>query len=178
MHLYIKFFKMELTSIIIGATLFVAILIPFIWMIMKNKKKEKQLVNELIEYAKTSNSNNCEIDNCAEIAIGYDKITNCAFFIKRKENLFYKQKVNLLEVQSCEVKKEISKTAVLGSKETRIEKLELKFNFKNNSSEVVEFFNIQGSIGMDGELKMIEKWCDTFKSEIGQLKKVILKSNN
>lgn len=165
---------MELSSIIIGVAFLALFILPFVWLNMKRNQNENELVTELNNYAKDSGSLNCVTEMCSNLVIGLDKTTNFVFFVKRLNNGFIKQKVDLSNVKSCSLKSETNENKVSDFHDIQIEKLELHFNTKDHSKSVIfTFFDIKDGSELTGETQLITKWAELCSAQLYPFKEVL-----
>ncbi|QVY64900.1 hypothetical protein [Polaribacter sp. Q13] len=148
---------MDLGTIIIGIICIVICALPFVLTNKNKKKKEKELLDLLKDFAKEHNSEITNHEIGEHYAIGIDESKNAISFLqktKEKNNLQY---VDLTTIKSCEISN-ISKS--LGKNETTLDKLNLKLNAidKNKPNVILEFYNSDISFQPVNEFDVIEKW--------------------
>lgn len=161
---------MEITlgSTIIGTITMIICALPFVMVNNSKKKREKIFLQSLLEIAA---QNNCQIyqhEILGNFAIGIDETKNFVFFysqIKDKEN---KQYVDMSETQSCKV---INTSRTFKNKDGNqkvIERLALSFvpTAKNKPEIIIEFFNADVSLRLNGELQLIEKWSNLINDRL------------
>ncbi|KUO68894.1 MAG: hypothetical protein APF83_02090 [Lutibacter sp. BRH_c52] len=151
---------MNLGTAIVGAIFIAIFMLPFIFMLIGRKKKEKQLRQSILAIA---NNHNCKISQqeiSDEFAIGLDETLNQLFFSKKTTGKEIAQHVNLAEIKSCNVIKTEHSTGNKQDSAKLIDKLDLRFSFldRKNPDISLVFYDSEENFGMDGEIQMIEKW--------------------
>jgi hypothetical protein len=153
---------MDFGTSLIGILFLLFCFIIFVILSRSNRKREKQLLQQLISLAKHNNSTISQHDIWKSSAIGIDKTANILFVICDINNQSNAHTINLSEVQRCRV---INTNKTINNNEdsyTVIGKVELAFSNrdKNKPEAIVEFYNIDNdNATLSGELQLSEKWC-------------------
>tara|TARA_R110002073_G_scaffold72537_1_gene177769 strand:+ start:810199 stop:810660 length:462 start_codon:yes stop_codon:yes gene_type:complete len=145
-------------SAIIGAVIIALCIFPFILMRRNSKKKQKQLLQELTNYA---NQYQCQVNKYeffSDFVIGLDETKNVAFFHKKSNEEIQDQHVNLGDIKECKI--------INNRNDGTIDSLKLSFiPIAKNATEILfEFFNIDVNIQPTGELQLIDKWSKNFNN--------------
>jgi L-cysteine desulfidase len=159
---------MDLGTTIIGIICVALCAMPFVLTIGIRKKKEKQLLESIKDLAKQKN---CEINHheiCGNYVIGIDEAKNFLFFQLNEKEKEKQQFVNLSTIKSCNV----SNINRIIKNNKIIERLNLEFTLfdKNRSNVVLEFYNVDLSCQLNGELQSIEKWNGLIKKRLDKNK--------
>jgi len=153
----IKKHKMDLGTTIIGIVCIILCALPFVLTNKNKKKKEKEVLNKLKEFAKQHNSEiyTHEVSEC--YAIGLNESKNAISFLQKTKEEMKFQFIDLNTIKNSEINN-ISKT--LRKNETTLDKLHLKLNAanKNKPSIVLEFYNSDINFQPGNEFDSIEKW--------------------
>lgn len=160
-------------TLIVGAIILAACILPFILMIRSRKKKEKQLLLSLTAIA---NNHNCKIslhELFVEFAIGLDEKANQLFFFRKTKEYETAQHINLAEVKFCKV---INSGHTIDNNDENnktIDKLELQFSFldKKKPDEFLVFYNSEENTHLSGEILTINKWVIILNDRLKQLQK-------
>ncbi|MHB1147880.1 MAG: hypothetical protein ACYC01_09835 [Lutibacter sp.] len=147
-------------TLIVGAIILVACILPFVLMIRSRKKKEKQLLLSLMAIA---NNHNCKITRhelFEEFGIGLDEKANKLFFFRKISENEIAKHINLADVKSCKVNKTSHSIGNSGENYNTIDRLELQFSFfdKKNQDEFLVFYNVDENTQLSGEIFTIENW--------------------
>jgi len=152
--------KMDLGSLIIGAIIVLLCILPFILIQIRNNKRDNK---KLLDLSNSAKEHDCKITRhefCGNYLIGMDEVNNFVFFHKIVEDRLIRQFVDLSAIEKSEV---VKATRTYTEKEGTahvIEKLELAFipNRKGGEVPLMEFYNEEVSLQLNGELQSIERW--------------------
>lgn len=141
---------------------------PFVLIAINNKKRKTNQLNSLKAIAIKQQGNISMHELHRDFAIGLDENANCLYFnrkIKDKETV---QFVHLSELSQCKL---IHSSRARNSKDNHdrlTEKLELCCLMSDRSKPdvVLEFYNIEDSMILTGELQTIEKWAGIVNSRL------------
>lgn len=151
---------MDLGSIIIGAIILAICIVPFIFMGRNRKKRERNTIQSLVNFANQQNCNISKHEICGDYIIGIDETKKFVFFIKQIKENVDKKHINLADIRNCMIDN-TSRTVTNNNNNLNvIDKLELSFiPFDKAMNEIkLEFFNADNSMMLVGELQSIEKW--------------------
>lgn len=153
---------------ITGAIFIAIFMLPFILMLNGRKKKEKKLLQSILAIA---NNHHCKISQqeaSEEFAIGLDEAENQLFFFKKTTDKEIAQHVNLKEIKSCKVIKAGAKTGNKDESYKTLDKLDLNFSFLDQKNPDISFtfYNSDENFGLNGEIKMIEKWANIVNARL------------
>ncbi|PQJ69291.1 hypothetical protein [Polaribacter butkevichii] len=154
---------MDLGTAIIGLICIAVCALPFVLTNNNKKKKQKELLNTLKDFAKKNGSEITQHEIGENYAIGVDTSKNTVSFLQKTKEKVSLQFVNLTTIKNCEINN-ISKS--LGKNETTLDKLILKLSAidKKKPSIVLEFYNSDISFQPGNEFDSIEKWNKTINS--------------
>lgn len=144
-----------MSSLIIGAIILAAILIPFIWYsIQKNKTGKKQInLFQEVGYKYSLNLENIQL--WKNKIIGIDTVVNKILFRIYQENSFDERLIDLNEQKSVELVR-INFNSANG--EGFVGELALKFVSKNNHIEQLYFYLAEEDLNLENELSLIQNW--------------------
>jgi lipopolysaccharide export LptBFGC system permease protein LptF len=165
---------MDLGTIVISLVIIIICSAPFVIMSIKNSKKEKRMLQNLVDIAAQKNNriNLHELWNNS--IIGMDSINATVFYARNIKDKEISQQINLAEVEKCRV---INSSRTLSNKNgnfTIVDKLELGFLFqdKNKNEAKLEFYNTDyDSLTLSSEFQSVQKWCKIFNNKIFELVK-------
>ncbi len=162
---------MNLGTAITGAIFIAIFMLPFIFMLNGRKKKEKQLLQSILNIA---NNHHCKITKqeiSEEFAIGLDETRNQLFFLKNTTDKEIKQHINLAEIKSCKVVKTGHADGNKDNSYKSIDKLDLHFSFlnKNHPDISLVFYDADENFGLNGEIQLIEKWANIVNDRLKNL---------
>jgi len=148
---------MNLGTIIIGIVCIVLCALPFVLTSRNKKKKEKQLLNALSDFAKQNNSEITKHEVNQYFAIGLDESKNTISFLRKTRDNNKFLFVDLTSIKKCEINN-ISKS--LNNNEKTIDKLNLNLSTFNKKEPniTLEFFNADLSFQLANEYDSIENW--------------------
>ncbi|MDO9595076.1 MAG: hypothetical protein Q7J19_08785 [Lutibacter sp.] len=151
---------MNLGTAIVGAIFIAIFMLPFIFMLNGRKKKEKQLMQSILNVASNHNCKISQQEINEEFAIGLDETLNHLFFFKKTKDKEIAQHIDLKEIKSCKVVKTDHATGNKEDSYKSIDKLDLHFSFLDRKNPDISFvfYDSEENFGMDGEIQMIEKW--------------------
>ena len=142
---------MDSTSLTIGIILLIVCVLPFILFSVKNRKKRKKRIQNLIKKAQENNATIQEKDDWNQSIIGIDKTNKMLFFSKKSEEFDKFISINISELLKCRIERTENKHNVL-------EKLELELTFASRPTIVLEFFNKNETRLILNEIEIIQKW--------------------
>lgn len=159
---------MDFYIIIKGAIVIALCFLPFIYMAMRNKKREKNFFQSLLNKAKQLNCNVTDYEVSGNIIIGLDDTNKELFFLKKINDEERFQHLNLKEIKNLRLNNSNRMTGSEKNPQKVLDKLQLVFTYKKAGTPDVtfEFFNSDESLIVNGELKLIEKWAKILDEEI------------
>lgn len=151
---------MDLQSIIIGVIVIALCFFPYVYMTKKGKKRDQQFFQLLLDKAKQLNCNITTHEVTGNIIIGIDDDKKELFFIKRIKNYERLQHLNLNEMKSVILNNVSRMVGEKVNKQKVIDKLQLIFTPIDTTKReiILEFYNSDETLVMNGELKLIETW--------------------
>ncbi|MDW7692652.1 hypothetical protein R9C00_12045 [Flammeovirgaceae bacterium SG7u.111] len=159
---------MDLGTAIVGMICIAVCAMPFALISRNIKKKEKQLLESIKELAKQHNHEITQHEICGNYVIGTDVSKNFLFFQLNTKKEVKQQFIDLSTIKSCNISN-ISRKTANGKVVERLD-LELIPKDKNMSVIVLEFYSIDLSFQLNGELQSIEKWNNLIKKQLTENK--------
>lgn len=159
---------MDLQSLIIGVITIALCFLPYVYFTKKNKKKDQQFFQLLLDKAKQLNCNLTNHEVTGNIIIGLDDEKKELFFLKRTRNYERLQHLNLSEMRSARLNNVSRMVGERDSKQKVIDKLQLIFTPIDTTKRdiVFEFYNSDETLVMNGELQLIETWSKIVTDKI------------
>jgi hypothetical protein len=152
---------METGTTIIGLVVILAIAIPFALLSFKKKKKGKEFLLKLNDFAKKNNCEISEFDHWDTSLIGIDNKAEKLFFMNYRADGIIEKIIPLDEIQRCRTINSSRTIKNQKQSSTVIDKIELAFTYrdKNKTDEVIEFYNsVFDGFVLSNELIITEKW--------------------
>ncbi|PRY91885.1 hypothetical protein BY457_12329 [Marinilabilia salmonicolor] len=163
---------MENSSIITLLVVIIVMVLLYVILRISQTKKKSRIKRELLDLAEKSNSTITDFDFWNNCEIGFDRNSGHLFFIRLKCGDKKNSILDLKEVSSCEMNKEVRTISSGKGKQSVIDKLELILNHKNREKTRLEFYNTEcDNLNLDGELQLTEKWADIVNNFIQTYKK-------
>lgn len=151
---------MDLGITAIGIITIAACVLPFVAMGRKRKKFTNSLLESLNNLASEHQSKLSEYEFGNDLVLGIDHDTNHFFFYKQNNWIEVAKTINLAKVKHCSsvVKNQTVKTNAEAYR--FIEKLEMKFSFKDSNGQdvLLEFYSNEVNMQLNNELQLLEKW--------------------
>ena len=159
---------MDLQSLIIGVIVIALCFFPYIYMTKKGKKRDQQFFQLLLDKANQLNCNLTSHEVTGNIIIGLDEEKKELFFLKRTRNYERLQHLNLSEMRSSRLNNVSRMVGDKNNKQKVIDKLQLIFTPLNSTKRdiILEFYNSDETLVMNGELKLIETWSKIVSDKI------------
>jgi hypothetical protein len=159
---------MDLGTIVIAAILVAICGMPFLLIGMNRNKRKKSMVRALRHVAALHHSTLSLYEICGDIALGLSESENTFIFLKKSGEQETSSCIRLSEVRHCTLSN-TSKTVKSKSGDYNvIEQLALHLVYKQaqKPEEVLEFYNLNGNLQLDGELQLLEKWTKIIKEQL------------
>jgi hypothetical protein len=155
---------MDLGTTLIGAIISIICLLPFVLMAVSRRKREKQLLQTLVDYANEYEGNITQHETVGDIIIGLDEKSNTVFFYTKNKIAETKQYIRLADYKKCNV---VSTTRDFNNSKV-IDTVELSFIpiEKTTPIEELSLFNTKYNLQLSGELQLAEKWAKLVNSKI------------
>lgn len=156
---------MELGTTIIAFVIILICIIPFILMNAKNRRIEKELVNELNNFVNKNNGTITQKEVLTNLAIGIDEKINTLFLVKKTIKDTVYQSVNLAEMK----KSLVVKNRKSDSRSTIIETIELAFFYldSNKPEEYLGLYAIyENNLNVVHEFELANKWSALINSRV------------
>ncbi len=148
----------DLVPALISLVLFFALIAPFVYYILKNKKKEKLLIQKIQEAARQSGAKLEKTESWRQLyALGLDPVNKLLVYWIDGENPLT---ISLYDVRKITVNKKTQ--AVQGSEKREIIDfigLELQHT-SGKKATILEFYNEERFSDLSGEILMAENWTE------------------
>ena len=157
------------TILLIGTTVLIICVLPFLIRHNKKKKKEKEIKEVISRLAAKSNSGVDEYDWWNKTIIGIDNSNRKLFFIKKIHDKELQSAIDLSNIQMGRVIN--SHRSVINGNYNVIQKLQLGLISKNKDKPetLLEFYNADyDSLTIMEELQLVEKWSKIVNSIVGK----------
>lgn len=155
---------MDFGIAVIGIVCVALCAMPFVITNRIRKKRENQLLQALRQLAKQENSEITQHEICGNYAIGIDENRNLLFFQLNATNEPRQQIVNLSNVVACNlVRRNLQNQTI------RQLSLALTPRDKQQTDIVLDFYSVEWSFQLNGELQSIEKWNDLIKNRLAKI---------
>lgn len=159
---------LDLGSALIGVGAIMSCALPIVMMNRNRKIREKQFLQALTDIA---SGQDCKIDQheiFGRFAIGIDESKKWVFFSRLAKDQVDEQSIDLQKIQNCKVlnTNRIHKNS--DGNQKIIDKLELCFTpiAPNTPAVKLEFYNVDVSPQLDGELHAVEKWSEIINGRL------------
>lgn len=151
---------MEMKTLIMGAITIFALVGPFAFVFINNKRKENKTKSIFKKYTNVGNSNIDESDTLDNTAIGIDYNQNRLYFIKHFKNQELEQIIDLNEVKSVKLVNSQRSMKSGNSSTLIIEKIEilLTSNSPGKQDHILELYDENIQMSLSGEVQLANKW--------------------
>jgi hypothetical protein len=152
---------MDMASALVALISIAAFTIPFIYLSRVQSNKKKQILNFIKSKASEHGLNLDEMDYWnQQYAIGLDQKKNALIYLKKSNENWNENVINLSEFQKCSIQDSNRKNAGSLSNGNGAANLHLVLSpAKANLPEKnLEFFDRSESLTLNGEWKLLEKW--------------------
>jgi len=160
---------MDLGTTITGVGIFLLVIIPFIIMSVNNNKNEKKIRQELFDLAQQNDSKITRHDLWDTSLIGIDDTVNRVFFIKKINNNQIAKKIDLADIQKCQV---LNNNRMVSNKDGNVKVIDqvallLTYHNKGKKETGLEFYNADhDGFMLKGEVQLAEKWSSIINDAI------------
>ncbi len=153
---------------IIGVLSLILLMIPFFFDYKKRKKKENNLLQSLKTVAAQQNGQIDDYEICENLIIGIDRTKNNVFFYTKEKNNEISHCIDIADIQSCKVVTSHKTLTNAKGNYKIIDKLELSFIPLSQSKieQLIEFFNMNNSHRLNGEIPFVNKWCTIINNQL------------
>jgi hypothetical protein len=152
---------MELGTTIVGIFILLICILPFLMVSVSSKRKKKNKLQALLNYAQVNNAQITLHEIWANTAIGLDHVHNKLFYITQINDQKVFQMLDLSEIESCKIVNISNTFKGKSSSYNVIEKLDLVLNYLDHKKGSVELniydINHQ-NLSITNELSIAEKW--------------------
>lgn len=164
------------TTFIISILVFILLFgVLFTYANMKSKNEEKAILNSFFDFATTHRGEVKEYDQLSNLVIGYASNIESLFFFNVKERGRIETVIALSEIASCRLHKPIRRS--LDGRDTTLERIELILEYVQGKrpAEHITFYNLDdGSLKLQGELQLAERWHTLISNKLPSLRKAII----
>lgn len=161
---------MDLSAILIGITVVIAIVLPLALIIRSQKNKQRAMLIAINDAAQRSANQISLYDLWHDTAIGIDQSANVIFFARKTENLIETQQIDLSQITQCRTINQSRTLREEKSSRQIIERLALVFLFHNRKEQECTFFDIEENHSvLHRELEFINKWQGIVNAHIDKL---------
>jgi hypothetical protein len=139
-------------------------------MAISRRNKKKKILNTVKEIANKSNCNITEFEVFGDFIIGIFENDESSYFFKYVKDQKLAQTIHLNEIKSSEIRTANRNYQSGGENFSMIEKLEINFlpSEPGKPYILMEFYNVEESIQLDEEYRLIEKWVKIINETIIQ----------
>ncbi len=152
---------MDMASALVAIISIAAFTLPFIYLSRIQSNKKKQTLNFIKSKASGHGLNLDQIDYWnQQYAIGLDQSKNALIYLKKSNDTWSENVINLKEFQKCIIQDSHKKNQVSLSNGNGAVNLQLVLSpMKPNVPEQrLEFFDRSESLALNGEWQLIDKW--------------------
>jgi len=150
---------MDLTTSIIGAIIVALCITPLVMAHNKRKKRERKLLQSLVDNAASHSGRITNHDIWANTAIGIDAADNRLYFLRRKEaEEDVHQQVSLNDIRSVRING--------GQNSGHTERIDIVLEHVNVPPVILEFYNEKQSLQINQELHLARKWHAIIDSQL------------
>jgi hypothetical protein len=147
---------MDSSSVIIGLAILALVILPFIFISMRNKNKENQNVKEFIQTGLKYGLELSETEQWSNHLLGLDPVKRKILFREFNEQQFNETVFDLNEVKSCTLL--VTNLQVAGASQSP-DKIEIVFTQKNNKTvDNLQLFNSEMDHVVYTQFEIGEKW--------------------
>lgn len=160
---------MDITSTIIGISLFLLFVIPIVLLNRRGKKTVQLFKKKLFSQAEKESCTINEFEIWNNAAIGIDTESSKIFFLKKVAYKDENEKIDLKEVSSCQLINTNQNFNTKDGQQTIVEKLELVFSFKEQQKDQKSFVLYDrdlDNINLNGEVQIAQKWLGILTKEL------------
>ena len=133
--------------------------VPLIWIVLIGKNNNNKINKRFRDAIKRENLSFSLKEQWSNNFIGVDTSKNWLVFLKLNSEESSIQKIDLAEVESCEIKIKSREFIKDKQKETVLELLDLELSFYNEGESIVlNFYDSNGDFSENYELDRAKKW--------------------
>lgn len=151
---------MDLQTALIGTIIIILCVSPFYLIGRNGKKKRETLLIGLTNLAKQHQQKLDQIDYGSEFSIGATQNKEAIIFYKKTSEKEIALHMDLKTIQSCTINQFKNTVEDHGKRYETIERLELvcKPIVSQKPIIILEFYNAEDGIQLNGELELLNKW--------------------
>lgn len=157
---------METQSSLIMFGILAVLIIPFIIVGLKKKKRKNQFIAYLFAKAKENNLEIAEHELLNNKLIALDKNNRTIIFLRRDEKDYFLKIIDLKSIKKCTLLSESKSIKAAESSTNVFDKVAISFSTSQNvPPESIEFYNNKyDGLQLSGELQIAEKWVKKINS--------------
>lgn len=161
---------METKTLILGAITILVLVVPFVYVYIKNHKKDSKTKSILTKYADAENSKIDESDTLSNFAIGIDYNQYKLFFIKHSKNNETEQIIDLNEIKNVRLVNEKRAVKIGKTSTLVVEKIEivLTSNIPNKPDYILGLYDENINFVLGGEVQLADKWVAILETALKQ----------
>lgn len=152
---------MDLSSAIIGIVIAVLFIGPIVYLQYSRKSKEKNLLKIFVDLTAHNNLTLSEKDVWTnKYCIGMDRSAKKLVYLKKQGEQAETNLLDLTQFKKCQIAKSTINENSKGGGSSVINRLDLVLTpiGAQQQKQSLEFYNREESMGLTGELQLIEKW--------------------
>jgi hypothetical protein len=147
---------MDFESVILGIAILVVCLLPFAFLNVSKKRKQKAFFQLFLNHAHESQSLITVFDIFDKYLLAFNKTNRRFYFFNTAQEKIIFHNIDLAQISSVKLDKQYPYDAA----NKRIDQLCLVFTFKDLSSKTlsIELYNRSKTFQLSGELQLAERW--------------------
>ena len=149
---------MKLDIIIVDFALVAAVFVPYILFILIGKKEERKLARKFSEEVKKHQLKLSDKDRWNNNLLGFDSGKLKILFVQRKKSGIVAEVIDIRDIRSCEIYKEVQNISTGHRTEDILQKLGLQLKSYPGDTRFLELYNCEETYAQDYELIHAEKW--------------------
>lgn len=161
-------FDIDASTLFVSIIFIIAIMAPFVYHGLKNKKHQKTQMDHFQSFAKSIGVIPAKIENWKNLYfLGFDPTSKILLYSRSGSNP-EQTFINLKEVAKINIY-EKSRLVELGvEKRNVLDYIGIQFNFKDHykSEKLIEIYDAEIFSGQDGETVLAKKWVELLNSQL------------
>lgn len=157
---------MKLDILLVDFGLVAAVFVPYLLFILLGQKEERALKNKFSEEVKNNQLQLDEKDSWNNNILGLDRAKGKILFVQKRKSGVAVEIIDLKEVRTCEIYREIQTVKIEDRTEEILQKLGLNLKLYSGTQKMLSLYNCEDTYSQDYELKHAEKWNRTINALI------------
>lgn len=151
---------MDTGSTLIGTIMIMLIIVPFIIISYRKKRKKVSLLQSLNTYAQQFNCEISEHEFCGDFLLALDESKNFVFFLKYDKDDKTFQKADLSTIEKCKTIKRNHTASLKNRTDVLTEHIDLVFlpSKKNQAAINFELYDAEKNLQLGDEIQCADKW--------------------